>query len=422
MVLKMPSRRITGVYVSGETVSAISLRGERIEWMCEMSRDPDGDPLAVLLCRLLKQLPRTRLARPRVAVGVGPAAAQVRNVGTIAGGRDRRLVEAIVATNAGRFFLVNGIPVVTTGAQWAPDGGAWVGAVERPIIDAVAEACAHANVQLAVIAPAAASLGRAVQGGAMTLADGEVLVTVSYQGDLLDRHRREFSAMAVADTDGVSFLAPLAALGEDARRFAPAYGIARASVSVSLRVDPLAYTERSYSGIRLTLATCILALAFAATVPALAARVRSDAALRELHHLGGTRLVLEARERELADKIGLLHDLERFEASRRSTTLLLAALTEAIAHPTVLQSLQADTLGGTIVAATPRAAALVAMLDSVPAITGAHLVGPVTQEPRATARALGPAMPMPAGEPSEPMERVTVRFAWREPFGKRGVR
>jgi hypothetical protein len=112
-------------------------------------------------------------------------------------------------------------------------------------------------------------------------------------------------------------------------------------------------------------------------------------------------------EQEIARELGLLRELSDFGESAISPTLTLAALTSAVEAPTTFVSLRIDSLGGTLVALTPRAATLLEMLADVPQLTSPSIVGAVTSEARTPAPVPSPSTAMPA------IERVTVHFAWR---------
>lgn len=94
-----------------------------------------------------------------------------------------------------------------------------------------------------------------------------------------------------------------------------------------------------------------------------------------------------------------LDDAEAFEASRRSTTTLLADLTRALPKEAALVAFRIDTAGGTLVALGTRAAQVMTALEAVKEIASPEIVGPVTRE------TMG----------GREVERVTVRFRFADP-------
>jgi hypothetical protein len=393
-----------GLCVTSASVSAVALGDGAVVWWDEVDRDAETD-LAAAIHRLLVNAPRGRLAHPIVYVGVGPSAAQLRNVGSIADAKDATLVLQIVRANLGRFFLVNGIPLRATRPQWAPRGGAWVGAIEQPVVDAILAGGASARTRVALIAPAATSLGHATRGDTVAWRDGTVRVEVLYQGDVVTSYRRTFGH---PDADRPWELVPaLSALGESAERFAPAYAIARAGSRAALTIDFAPAGQTGASRVALAGAMCGLSLGVALLLPGLANRHRAELARREAAVLSSSLHGDDEIEHDLAERAGLLRELGAFQGGTMSPTLFLASLTTAIEAPAVVQSLQLDSLGGVLIASAPRAALLVAMLDSMPQIGGLHITGAVTLD-------AGPAPGIShTGDDEPPMEHVTLRFTWR---------
>lgn len=422
VMMPRSSSLVVGVSVSSLSVSAVALRAGRIVWTREVSRSGE-QPVEESLIELLESLPKAGMMRPRIHACVGAQSSQVRNVGEQAWSRDRQLACAIVGESPGRFFLVNGTPIVTTDVQPSAGRGMLVGAIDRPIVDALALVCRRLRLRLVLVSPAAAVLGHAIEGARAVLRDGDLSLVATYEDAQLATSRRVRSAEVESDPSTAVALHRELRAGDDGGRFMAAFGAARAGDSVRLAIRP----KRDASGNRRRVITaasaCALAGAFALAGPPLAAVRRADDARASKATIARSGERALETERRLGDAAVTLGELRAFARGTRSATLLLASLSEAIEHPTMLLSLQADTLGGTLVALTPRASALMAMLDTVPEIAEARIMGPVTLQ-----QSFGPppgAMP-PQGmvrppEGAPPMERVTVRFSWRGP-GVAGAR
>jgi hypothetical protein len=114
--------------------------------------------------------------------------------------------------------------------------------------------------------------------------------------------------------------------------------------------------------------------------------------------LGPTRRQVVADESDLARVSGALGEVAAFGSGRRSMTLLLADLAQALPIGSALVSVSTDSAGGTLVALAPRAALLIDKLEHVPAFGTLTIVGPVTREVAAAAE----------------VERVTLRFRWTD--------
>ena len=75
---------------------------------------------------------------------------------------DSRALTSLVRENVSRFFVHNGLPLMTSALRVDAPGDAWGAAVERPLLDAVARACAIAKMRVTRIVPAATVLGYAL--------------------------------------------------------------------------------------------------------------------------------------------------------------------------------------------------------------------------------------------------------------------
>jgi hypothetical protein len=143
--------------------------------------------------------------------------------------------------------------------------------------------------------------------------------------------------------------------------------------------------------------TGLLAAAGAVVLaPGVAAEYAARRVGRELVARASTEQQALAANREWRRLEGALTTLAQFERSRRSSTLLLAALTDALSPETALAELRVDTLGAELVVLSTRAAAVLSALDQVPGVVAPELVGAVHRT-AAGAREL---------------ERATLRFRY----------
>ena len=125
-------------------VHAVGVRGHGIRWRQSATLDADPD-LATTLGTFLRALPRRRAPRPSVAVALGPASIQLKRLPRLPSLSDSRALTSLVRENVSRFFVHNGLPLMTSALRVDAPGDAWGAAVERPLLDAVARACAIAK-------------------------------------------------------------------------------------------------------------------------------------------------------------------------------------------------------------------------------------------------------------------------------------
>lgn len=141
----------------------------------------------------------------------------------------------------------------------------------------------------------------------------------------------------------------------------------------------------------------ITALAFALAAPGLAAHRLDSANQRELARLRPAIQSMKDDRASIDDVNRLLSGVERFSRRRRSMTLALAALTDAIPRESSVSDVRLDTLGGTFVVVGPRVAGTVDSMIDASLFDRLALSGAITPQP---------------GD-NGPRERATVRFQWR---------
>jgi hypothetical protein len=390
-----------GIAIAADAVRGVAVQDGNVVWGGEVPAD-DTRPLAAAVSELLAAMPVRRWPPAPVVAAVGPARSQLRRLTGLPPVADDRTLTRLVGQSASRFFLRNGVPIVTTGVLRDGDGEAWGGAIEQPVVGELDAACRASGFRLAAVLPALAVLPNALEGDALTWCDGDVRADLTLVDGRLRTLRRSVvpaDAMSAPDVEQPRAVTRLAETGADAWRFADAYGAAVASTR-----DPLAYRPARSGSMarvptwRLAIAgtACVVAVLAALVAPPLAARQAASRAAERLSAIAVTRRAAAAAETDLGLVTGALEEFAQFDRDRRSSILLLAALSRALPKGSALVTLRADSAGATLVALAPRAALVMAAVEGVPNLASPTIVGPITREV--------------AGR-SE-VERVTVRFSW----------
>jgi hypothetical protein len=385
-----------GIGVGADRVRMVALRGGRVVAASETDRAP-GQPLDAIVAEQLASVPLSRFPRPRIVAALGPSLSQTRRVGGLPPLDDARLVERIIREGAGKFFLRNGTPLLTTGVRLVEPGTVWCAALDDRTVREVEAGCRGAGHRLTAVVPAAVVLGGALAGGHHYWTDGDSGVEVMETDGGLDAVRR----FAVAGASEIPPRVPipgLAVLGDDAERFADAYGAA-----VLPRWEPMAYRPGVDARgdarvpawrVAAPAAALVLALAAALAGPALRAMDAEEKAVAALTALQDRRRAAADTERELERVSAALAEVAAFDANRYSPTLLMADVAAALPPGAAMVAFRADSTGGSIVALAIRAAAVVPALEKVPGMTAPEIVGPVTRETAA----------------GREVERATIRF------------
>lgn len=408
--------RTLGLALSHDAVRAVVLERGRIVWACETLIDEE-EQLGAALRDLVAEGRRAHGARGAIAVAVGPTRAQLRRLHGLPAVRDAATLSAIVQENTGRYFRQNGVPMIITPVAERTGDTGWAGAIEATVLDALAESGRELRATSISVAPLAALLGHAAPDCALAWRDGDVAMELRYAGErLVESRTLPASLVARMQGEGATFAPELRELGDDALRYADAYAAARGGGANRLAVHPRGERRRRDAR-RLALAgfAFVVALAFAALAPTVAAmRVQRTASVR-LVRLSSAAAPAQLVERAVADSARLLARFVAFQRTAPSRTLLLATLSCIVEEPTMFLSLRLEPSGGTLTALAPSAADLLEMLEKVPEIASPVIVGSVTPESQPSA---APAMATPPGVVAAPaaersLERVTVRFQWR---------
>jgi hypothetical protein len=385
-----------GLAIGADRVRAVLARGDAVAWASEVPAGPDA-PLSAAIAELLAAAPLPRFPRPSVVAAVGPAQSQTRRISGLPTVGDAKMLGQIVREGAGRFFLRNGRPLAVGGIRVEEPGTVWAAAFDQRAVAEVEAACRQAGLRLRAIVPSVAVLGVALRDERVVWADGdaEAEVRMDPEGRILSVRR--LPPGAAPPTDAPRPIPALARLGEQAWRFADAYGAARLPVDEALVLRP------GSGGPPGTVPTWRLAVAGTAAVLAVAAglwlplRTASQAKEAQRARLESVRAkesAALAADSELVRVTAALREVAAFDSTRASATLLLADIERALPRGSALVALDVDTAGGSLAALTPRAASVLGGLSRVPGITQPAIVGPVTHE----------------GAGGQELERVSIRF------------
>lgn len=391
-----------GLGVSEDMVRAVAVRDGRVIWGAESS--VESQPIDVAVAELLRAAPLRRWSRPRIVAAVGPARSQLRRISGLPRVTDPKALAQMIGESVGRFFLRNGVPLVTTGVRREGRNDGWSAAIEQPVVASLDSGCRARGLRLSAVVPTMAVLQHALEGESLLWRDGEVYARLTLVGNRLSALRRVNTIAGDTDVGGGDpprSVAPLNALGTESWRFADAYGAAVTSTTDDLAHRPArAPRARPVPAWRLWLAGAafVLALAAALLVPTLVRRRASARATAELSRLAKQRGAAVAAESDLAHLSAALDEVAAFERDRRSTTRFLGAVAHALPAGAALVTLRTDSTGGLLVALTPRAALLIGKLEDVPNLSTPTIVGPVTREVAGGAE----------------VERVTIRFRWAD--------
>jgi hypothetical protein len=390
-------KQTVGIAIGGGSIRAVVVRGGRVAAATEAALAPD-EPLSGAVAELLAGAPLPRLPRPRVVVALGPALAQTRRLAGLPPLDDPRAMAQLVRESAGRFFLRNGRPLVTTGVRMDGPGAAWCAALDHETVRQAAAGVRQAGLRADAFVPAVAALAHAGAEGRLGWRDGDTVSEIEFAAGALVSVRR-LPAAAVEDAGdepGFGVAAPLRALGEDAWRFADAYGAAVLPAAEPLVHRPAKPSAGRVPAWRLAVAGAAATLALAAALAwaPLRAMQAGEAASARLAEMQPRRRAAAEARRELGRATGALAEVSALGAVRASPTRLLADLARAVPTGAALVAFRADTAAGSIVALAPRAASVVAGLEKVEGVSRPEISGAVTRETT------------PRGE----LERVTIRF------------
>jgi hypothetical protein len=385
-----------GLAVGADRVRAVLVRGEVAAWAGEVPAG-EGVSLSAAVAELLAQAPIPRFPRPSLVAALGPALSQTRLVSGLPPVEDARLLAQVVREGAGRFFLRNGRPLAVSGIRVQEPGRVWAAAFDAAAVREVEEACRAAGLRLRSVVPSVAVLGVGLQDEHVVWLDGEAEAEVRMDAAGRVLAVRRLPPGGAAPAEAPVPVPGLAKLGEQAWRFADAYGAARLPADEALVYRPgRTGAAGAVPAWRVALAGAAAAVAVAAALalPLRAAEQARAGQQARLDELRGREAAALAVDSELTRVTGALGEVAAFDSTRHSAAMLLADVTRALPQGSALVALQVDSTGGSLIALTPRAAAVLAPLERVPGVAAPSIVGPVTHE----------------GAGGRELERVTIRF------------
>jgi hypothetical protein len=341
--------------------------------------------------------------RPRVAIAVGPSFVQVKKLSGLPLLKDSAALSAVVREGAGRFFLKNGIPLVTTDVNLIEPGTGWAAAFDAPVVEQVQRACTDAGFTMQSIMPAAIAIGQVVGNGELKWLDGQMQAELSYH----DRELTAIRQLRVApdsewakqpEEDDLPLPGPTSgSLEGDTMRYADAYGATRVERGARMTL-PIGNASRvdASSRIRLRIAAAVLftSMIAALVVPPLLAIRSATRARTELALIAPEARKARDIERELNQVSDALQRVSEFAAESRSITFLLERLAAALPDHAAVVTLELDSARGTMVVLAPHTSQVTDALERMNVVTGVQVVGPIT----------------PTTTRAGVVERATIRF------------
>lgn len=441
-------------------VHALGVRRGRVVWVVEAPLNPDlplhqafADVMATVVARARERgAPWKRYGRPRINVALPSALVQAKAVARLPDTRDTQLLRSVLQLGAGRFFRRSTFPIAIGRVRLDDSGPVWAAAFDCRAVAELDTACRLAGARLVRVLPAVSVLPYALRGELLTWRDGDWQLELDVADGRVVELRRTFAlaassaAVAVASGDAADAacgttptsmradarpagcVVALEALGEQAWRFAAAYGAATAPHDEALTLRPRDALAASSVPPPWRLAAAAVAaavmLAAALFVPLTREARAAGEARAELARLGASRRQAVAVESELDRVTASLAALDAFAATRHSMTAGLAAFADVLPERAALVSLRVDTVSGTAVVLSRRATAVIEALRETSWLAAPELVGAVTRERRNAADGpsgmrspmvtLGPRVgPFTTGP--EELERATIRFRLASP-------
>jgi len=369
-----------GLSLNGQTVRAVAVRDEAPVW-CSERELGNEEPLGATIEAVLETVPRSRWRAPMVCACLGPARVQVKWLSGLPPLQGDGDLNDLIRESAGRFFLVNGNPPLTSATTVNEQASRVLAAgFDRETVRAIAGACVETRCKLACVVPTVSVLPAALNGDRVHWSDGEAAVELEYSGPQLMRVRR---------TNGTAppFAAPeprelLDRLGPESWQFADAYGAACAGPASPLAIRPSEASRGSIPRWRLVAAYMALAggLMVTALSPGLYSRARARDAERQLATNMDVYHDAAGAENQLYRVSGALEEVATFSAARHSPLLVLSEITAQLPNPGAMLTLSLEETGGRLVYLVPDGTSPLEWLERVPTVSNIEIVGPITRE------------------------------------------
>ncbi|HEX6053628.1 MAG TPA: hypothetical protein VFZ21_30370 [Gemmatimonadaceae bacterium] len=380
----IPLRQRIGIGVSSDRVRALALDGSEVAWACERVKAND-ESLEQALLDLLTSAPISRWHRQSTFVALGPATARVKRLSGLPAVADKGLAYQLVSENADRFFPRHQARASVRAVEEIGNGEVWAAAVDDATVAMVQRVCASLRLRVRSFVPAIAAALAATDDTEFEIADGSVRATVQARDGRLAAVRYRH-IMGVRPTEGpTSIVAPLRAIGTDAGSYTDAYGavVRGMAAPLSFRNNgaPIGDAHKIPRWRRAAAAAALslgIAAPFVAMIAAPArARARDEAVLRALDERARA---ARATHADLVRFTAAVNAAASFTNSRRSQSVLVAELTEALPGGTAIVSFRVDSAAGSLVVLGQRATAALSSLEKVDDVVNPRLAGPVTRE------------------------------------------
>jgi hypothetical protein len=388
------ARMIIGVGVGAQHLCAVGVMSDRIELAVQLEREP-GRSLADELEEMLRRAAVPRWTRAFVVASIGPFACQTKLLCDLPILEQADALMSVVREGAGRFFMRNGVSLITSSVLPTVTGSGWASAYEEPVITQVQRACESVRLPLRMAAPTALALTRATSMECLEWHDGDFALRVESRDGALRHVSRTVSSCNSSSTP--TPVEALAKLGDGAWVYADAYGVTQLSRNepLALRFDAGQLDSAAHArGSRIAILAAALSFAVAVTAMGISSALAQRSAEKHLHNIAGPVRDVLTNERELERITSALADVASFSNSRRPVIILLGSLSHSLPERSVLITLHLDSVGGTAVLLTNRTADALHAFDSVAGVHAPEIVGPVIKEVSA----------------GRELERATIRF------------
>ena len=371
-----------GLAIASDRIRAVGVHAGRVLWALEGERSL-ANALSADITQLLRRAALPRWPRPVVFAAIGPSASQTKRLSGLPNVTDAAALRAIVRESTSRFFLRNGIPLITSGVRVDGAESVWAAAFDLPSVREVESACRALRLRVRMIAPSLVALPRAIGNGRIEWIDGAVRSELIIADHRLAGTRRLPEMPAGGSVGAFEVVAALKPLGAESWKFADAYGATQLADDESLALrsssgDLDASATRREVKIAATALGVAVVAVIGSTIVGIA--LRDHRIARNLASIERQAHVAELAEVDLGRMSAALTQVSAFDASRRSPTTLLAQLARALPEGSILANVRIDTAGGMVALLAPRASAALAALDSVRAVSAPEIIGPVTKE------------------------------------------
>lgn len=345
-----------GIAVDRHAIRIVGTRGGAATWAVE---GPVDDQLGLdpSLDRVLEQVPSRRRSRLWVGAAIGPHGAELKTVTGLPPITDRDHVDAIVRQQASTFFIGPRLDDWVTRAVSSGPGACLAARVELTMLAAIGRAVRRRGWELRAVGPTALALSFAYGAGNCRWSDGKVAIELSLSDTGIDSVRTSRVITSDRDPESAARLHPgLNGLGDDASRFADAFGAACLTPINHLAIDPLDLEpwhaprfRRAYAGPLAMAALGGLAILVAPLGSVIAARRAATTATAVAPSQWRQ---ITATTEELARATSALADIAAFAESRRRVAPVLGALAAALPDSTALVSVTFDGREGELTALT----------------------------------------------------------------------